>query len=250
MTVYLLALSTTLPVPLRAVERIVKTSGNLITSFLIQGGGFKFYQGAQQGTEGLILKAKLFGPLRFILKAQLENFRQTKQILWIIAPGFGIETGLVIQSLEINQHQNEKQREKNPLTGDSVDVAVFNFTLSFRKVVDTAPISRALLGAVFSALPMFSFFPGDSPLEGIGSLFDTINGPITAGTDQNLESSALLSSNSEAQTNSINLTDAEVDVETNGDIESVKSSTEDQTLTTVSIIGESKSPIENFSYTT
>lgn len=134
-------------VTLTTVEQIVKTSGNLLTSFLVQGGGFKFYQGGGSSTEALIIRAKLLGSTRFYLKSLLENLRVQKAIVFIFSGSFGFETGFVINSFEVNINNRDR---------DSFLSSIFNCTISLQKVKETSGITRALQGLIFTGANMFA----------------------------------------------------------------------------------------------
>ena len=111
--------------PLAHVEQIVKTSGNLFASFLIQGGGFKFYQGQGETSESYIIKARLVGSARFFYKYLLEQYRSNGLVIWIFASSFGFDTGFIINTFEVNINNRE--------------LGIFNCTISMQKVQDQQP---------------------------------------------------------------------------------------------------------------
>lgn len=139
-------------VPLTHAEQIVKTSGNLFASFLIQGGGFKFYQGEGQSSENYIIKAKLIGNLRFHWKNLLEHYRENGLIIFIFASSFGFDSGFIINSLEVNIQNRER--------------GLFNCTISLQRVQESALIPKLVQGLLLSALDVFA----DINLN-IGTLF-------------------------------------------------------------------------------
>lgn len=137
--------------PLTNVEQIVKTSGSLLTSFLIQGGGFKFYQGGKSGVqEGIIIKAKLVGSLRFWIKTNLEIMRDKGIILLMFSNKFGIESGFVIKSFEANVNNRDRD--------------VINTTISLQNVVKQGDVARFLQTVGLSAIDAFTDFNAEDGL--------------------------------------------------------------------------------------
>lgn len=131
-----------LSIHLTHAEQIVKTSGNLFASFLIQGGGLKFYQGEGQSSENYIIKAKLVGSARFHWKNLLEHYRENGTVVFVFVSSFGFDAGFIINSLEVNIQNTQR--------------GIFNCTISLQKVQEASSFPRLAQGLLLAALDSFT----------------------------------------------------------------------------------------------